>query len=602
MTRLSVKKTYKLYIGGAFPRSESGRTYEAEGHNVARASRKDARDAVRAARSAFPGWAGATAYNRGQVLYRLAEMMEARATDLEQRVHRPRRGGRRDRSHGLVRGLDGQARPGARRLEPGRRSLLRLHRSRSRRASSRSLAPAEPPLLGLVSRVLPALAGGNTVVAVASEAHPVAAVELAEAVATSDFPGRGREHPHGLRRRARAVARGPHGRERDRPHGRERPDRRARARGGRERQARRALLAGRAEPVRDRGVPRAQDRLAPDQASSPGSRTPPGAAPPRRGEGEHPHDERTSGSSSAPRCSRRASGPTSFAAWTADAELSAESRRAAPQRVGPAADSTTSVSMPFGPERMKAIATRPRGRVGADRAEGSSSSAAGHACSAADQSSAVRRRRDEHRVPAHARRLAVVPGRPDPPARVDVRRREREGAEALDRAAVVDFGDAHRRRPRRSAVRRARGGDREAACLEEIDRDEIAVGSDRREDAHRRPGADVRAGRPGQAAVVRPADREHVRVGRVGVDEVAAAVEGRRRRVVAGDPVLVEGDTLLAAGAALLGCVERRAPAEAVGGAVDREPRDAVPERERRDEPRRVSRVERDDRDRSPAR
>ena len=136
MTRLSVKKTYKLYIGGAFPRSESGRTYEAEGHNVARASRKDARDAVRAARSAFPGWAGATAYNRGQVLYRLAEMMEARATDLEQRVHRPRRGGCRDRSHGLVRGLDGQARPGARRLEPGRRSLLRLHRSRSRRASS----------------------------------------------------------------------------------------------------------------------------------------------------------------------------------------------------------------------------------------------------------------------------------------------------------------------------------------------------------------------------------------------------------------------------------------------------------------------------------
>ena len=83
MSRLSVKKTYKLYIGGAFPRSESGRTYEAEGHNVARASRKDARDAVRAARTAFPGWAGATAYNRGQVLYRLAEMMEARAADLE---------------------------------------------------------------------------------------------------------------------------------------------------------------------------------------------------------------------------------------------------------------------------------------------------------------------------------------------------------------------------------------------------------------------------------------------------------------------------------------------------------------------------------------
>ena len=82
MSRIAVRKTYKLYIGGAFPRSESGRTYEAEGQNVARASRKDARDAVKAARGAFPKWAGATPYNRGQVLYRLAEMMETRAADL----------------------------------------------------------------------------------------------------------------------------------------------------------------------------------------------------------------------------------------------------------------------------------------------------------------------------------------------------------------------------------------------------------------------------------------------------------------------------------------------------------------------------------------
>ena len=82
MTRLPVKKTYKLFIGGGFPRSESGRTYDAEGQNVARASRKDARDAVVAARKAQPGWASATAYNRGQVLYRLAEMMETRTADL----------------------------------------------------------------------------------------------------------------------------------------------------------------------------------------------------------------------------------------------------------------------------------------------------------------------------------------------------------------------------------------------------------------------------------------------------------------------------------------------------------------------------------------
>src|SRR5207237_2061937 len=79
--RLPVKKTYKLFIGGAFPRSESGRTFEAEGQNVARASRKDVRDSVRAARAALPKWAGMTAYNRGQILYRLAEMIEARRSE-----------------------------------------------------------------------------------------------------------------------------------------------------------------------------------------------------------------------------------------------------------------------------------------------------------------------------------------------------------------------------------------------------------------------------------------------------------------------------------------------------------------------------------------
>src|SRR5204863_2124361 len=81
MSRLPVRKTYKLFVGGAFPRSESGRTYEAEGQNVARASKKDARDAVRAARAAFPKWSAMTAYNRGQVLYRIAEMMEARRAE-----------------------------------------------------------------------------------------------------------------------------------------------------------------------------------------------------------------------------------------------------------------------------------------------------------------------------------------------------------------------------------------------------------------------------------------------------------------------------------------------------------------------------------------
>ena len=81
MSRLPVRKTYKLFVGGEFPRSESGRTYEAQGQNVARASRKDVRDAVRAARAAAPKWAGMTAYNRGQVLYRIAEMMETRTAE-----------------------------------------------------------------------------------------------------------------------------------------------------------------------------------------------------------------------------------------------------------------------------------------------------------------------------------------------------------------------------------------------------------------------------------------------------------------------------------------------------------------------------------------
>jgi acyl-CoA reductase-like NAD-dependent aldehyde dehydrogenase len=188
VTRLSVKKTYKLYIGGAFPRSESGRTFEANGHNVARASRKDARDAVRAARAALPGWSGMTAYNRGQVLYRLAEMMEARASDLEAAC-----GGRdeveaaidrtvwyagwADKLAQVLGSSNPVAGPYFDFTVPEPTGVVAL------------IAPSDPPLLGLVSRMLPALVGGNTVVAVADEKAAVASVELAEALATSDFPG-----------------------------------------------------------------------------------------------------------------------------------------------------------------------------------------------------------------------------------------------------------------------------------------------------------------------------------------------------------------------------------------------------------------------------
>ena len=146
--------------------------------------------------------------------------------------------------------------------------------------------------------------------------------------------------------------------------------------------------------------------------------------------------------------------------------------------------------MPLGPERMNAIATRPVDAVRADRGE-DVVVAACH-CGRCRPRRAVRRRRDEDGVSADARRLAVVPRRPDPPGRVDVRGRKRERTEALDCASVVDVCDAHRRRPRRSAVRRSRGGDREAASLEEVDHDEVAVGPDRGKHAHRGPRADVR--------------------------------------------------------------------------------------------------------------
>jgi acyl-CoA reductase-like NAD-dependent aldehyde dehydrogenase len=187
MSRLPVRKTYKLYIGGAFPRSESGRTYEAEGQNVARASRKDVRDAVRAARGALPGWAGATGYNRGQVLYRLAEMMETRSDDLA-RVCSGRKevegaidrvvwyAGWADKLPQVLGGSNPVAGPYFNFTVPEPTGVVAV------------VAPDEPALGGLVARLAPVLVGGNAVVAVASEHHPLAAIELAEAVATADVP------------------------------------------------------------------------------------------------------------------------------------------------------------------------------------------------------------------------------------------------------------------------------------------------------------------------------------------------------------------------------------------------------------------------------
>ena len=188
MSRLPVRKTYKLFVGGAFPRSESGRTYEAEGQNVARASRKDLRDAVRVARGALGKWAGMTAYNRGQVLYRVAEMLEARGSELAElcsgRAEVERSidrvvwyAGWADKLAQVIGSANPVAGPYFNFTVPEPTGVVAL------------LAPEEPPLLGLVSRMAPALVGGNAVVAAASESSPLAAIELAEVLATSDVPG-----------------------------------------------------------------------------------------------------------------------------------------------------------------------------------------------------------------------------------------------------------------------------------------------------------------------------------------------------------------------------------------------------------------------------
>jgi acyl-CoA reductase-like NAD-dependent aldehyde dehydrogenase len=186
--RLPVKKTYKLYIGGAFPRSESGRTYEAEGQNVARASRKDVRDAVRAARDGYGKWSTMTAYNRGQVLYRVAEMMESRRDEFASLSSGKKEVDRAidrvvwyagwcDKLPQVLGGANPVAGPYFNFTVPEPTGVVGV------------LAPDEPALAGLISRIAPVLVGGNAVVALASETHPLAAIELAEVLATSDVPG-----------------------------------------------------------------------------------------------------------------------------------------------------------------------------------------------------------------------------------------------------------------------------------------------------------------------------------------------------------------------------------------------------------------------------
>ncbi|MEE6273691.1 aldehyde dehydrogenase family protein [Georgenia sp. MJ206] len=203
MSRLTIPKTYKLYIGGTFPRSESGRTYEVRTRagdflaNAAQASRKDARDAVVAARKAVAGWSGATAYNRGQVLYRIAELLEGRreqfAAELVavQGVSAEEAAAEVDAAVDLWVWYAGWADKYvqvAGNANPVSGPYFNIS-SPEPTGVVAVVAPQRSALLGLVSVVAPALVAGNTVVVVAAQDAPLSAISLSEVLATSDVPG-----------------------------------------------------------------------------------------------------------------------------------------------------------------------------------------------------------------------------------------------------------------------------------------------------------------------------------------------------------------------------------------------------------------------------
>jgi len=202
-TRIDVRKTYKLYLGGAFPRSESGRTYVVEDTkgrflaNAAHASRKDARDAVQAARKAFGGWSARTAYNRGQVVYRVAEVLEGRRAQFVEEVQRSEGGTKRaaeglvdasvdrlvwyagwaDKIMQVVGGANPVAGPYFNLSSPEPTGVVAV------------LAPQGSSLLGLVSVVAPVIVTGNTCVVTSSYRRPLPAITFSEVLATSDVPG-----------------------------------------------------------------------------------------------------------------------------------------------------------------------------------------------------------------------------------------------------------------------------------------------------------------------------------------------------------------------------------------------------------------------------
>ena len=202
MSRLEVRKTYKLYIGGRFPRSESGRSYPAldsDGEvlaRVAQGSRKDLRDAVRVAREAEAGWAATSGYNRGQVLYRVAETLEDRggtfveqlqATGLAKRAAEAEVAASIDRMVWYAGWADKFAQIYGN-LNPVAGPFFNISAPEPTGVVG-VIAPEEPSLLGLVSRLAPVLVPGNTAVVLASERHPMPAITFTEALNSSDVPG-----------------------------------------------------------------------------------------------------------------------------------------------------------------------------------------------------------------------------------------------------------------------------------------------------------------------------------------------------------------------------------------------------------------------------
>ena len=204
MSRLPVAKTYKLFIGGAFPRSESGRVYDVTSPsgefiaNASKASRKDARDSVVSARGAVAKWSGATAYNRGQVMYRIAEMLEGRAAQFVDEIQKSTGVSAKDATTEVNAAIDllvwyagwtdkyAQVVGGA---NPVAGPFFNLSVPEPSGVAFLVAPQSESTLLGLVAAIAPALVTGNTVVVLSSESSPCAAMSFAEVVATSDVPG-----------------------------------------------------------------------------------------------------------------------------------------------------------------------------------------------------------------------------------------------------------------------------------------------------------------------------------------------------------------------------------------------------------------------------